>query len=658
MPKDDAPPPAAASAVPVPATVLAHAGDAEAPTRDANEAVASSLPFGDRGAYEDARRGFIGTVPGGVIRTASGTVVWNLGEYGFLDTPEPPPTVNPSLWRLAQLNMANGLFAVTDRVYQVRGLDISNMTIIEGDTGLVIVDTLTTCEVARAALDLYYAHRPRRPVVAVVYTHSHVDHFGGVKGIVSEADVRAGAVRVIAPAGFMAAVGGENVLAGLPMARRAQFQFGGLLPRGPRGQVDAGLGKGIARGTVSLIAPTQTVEQPIETRTIDGVEIVFQLAPETEAPAEMHLFHPGLGVLNMAENATHHLHNFLPLRGSVVRDPRMWSRYIVEAMERFADRTDVLIGQHHWPVWGRGAVREHLARQRDLYKHVHDQALRLMNLGYRPAEIAEVLELPPGLAESWSVRGYYGTVSHNAKAVYQRYLGWYDGHPANLDALPPGHAAKKTVEYMGGADEVIRRARADLARGEYRWVADVTSRVVFSDPSNREARELAAAALEQLGYQAESATWRNAYLYGAQELRHGIAKLPPRPVLSPDVVSAVPTDTLVDLIAIRVNPARAAGYRMRMNWHLADTDERVLLNLERSTLTHVAGKTAPDADASVTTTRATLDRVALGRTTIADALASGALTIEGDAEVVRVFVGMLDEFELMFDVVTPGEGRP
>ncbi|MBI2219126.1 MAG: MBL fold metallo-hydrolase, partial [Candidatus Rokubacteria bacterium] len=575
--------------------------------------MAARLPFGDRQDHEDVRRGFIATIPDGVIRTQSGTVVWNLQEYAFLSGADTPPTVNPSLWRMAQLNTANGLFEVAHGIYQVRGLDIANMTIIEGATGLVVVDTLATCDVARAALELYYAHRPRRPIVAIVYTHSHVDHFGGVKGLVSEADVRAGRVRIIAPDGFMAAVGGENVLAGLPMARRAQFQFGGLLPRGERGQVDAGLGKGIARGTVSLIAPTDVITGAIETRTIDGVEIVFQLAPETEAPAEMHMFYPGLRVLNMAENATHHLHNFIPLRGAVVRDPRMWSRYVAEAMDRFGPMTDVLIGQHHWPVWGRDAVRQHLGRQRDLYKHIHDQALRLMNLGYRPAEIAEALELPPGLDECWSVRGHYGTVSHNAKAVYQRYLSWYDANPANLNPLPPSHAAAKTVEYMGGAVEVIRRARDDFAGGEYRWVAQVMSHVVFADPDNREARELAADAFEQLGYQAESATWRNAYLYGAQELRQGVAKLPPRPVLSPDLLAAVTTETVFDLVAVRLNPERAADHRMRINWSFTDTGERAVLNLEHATLTYTLGKTATGARASITTTRRTLDAIAVRR---------------------------------------------
>lgn len=649
----------APSAVPVPQSLLDAARDAEAATLAANAALVERLPFHDRQDFEDARRGLVAPVPdNGVVRGAGGAVLWNLEEYGFLDGEQPPATVNPSLWRMARLNLANGLFRVVDRVYQLRGFDLANMTVLEGDTGLIVIDPLTTAESAKAAFDLYCAHRPRRPVIAVVYTHSHVDHFGGVKGVIAERDVGAGRVAVIAPDGFMEAIGGENALAGLPMARRAQFQFGTLLPRGARGQVDAGLGKGLARGRVTLIPPTDLIRQPVETRTIDGVEIVFQLAPESEAPAEMHMFYPQLGVLNMAENACHNLHNFIPLRGAVVRDPRVWSKYIAEAIDLYADRTDVLIGQHHWPVWGRAQVREYLACQRDLYKHLHDQTLRLMNRGWRPAEIADAVDLPPGLAERWPMRGYYGTVSHNVRAVYQRYLGWYDGNPATLNPPTPSQTARKTIEYMGGAEAVLRRAREDFASGEFRWVAHVGNQLVFAEPDNRDARALTADALEQLGYQAESATWRNAYLYAAQELRHGVAALPPRPPMSPDLLGALTTDLFFDLMATRLDAGRAARQRARINWRLTDTGESVVLNLEHATLTHRMGRTAPDADASVTTSRAVLDALALGRTSIPEAVASGSLAVEGDASRLAAVMGMLDRFEMMFDVVMPGEGRP
>jgi len=576
-------------------------------------------------------------------------VVWNLSDYGFLEAPEAPPTVNPSLWRMAQLNMNNGLFKVVDRVYQIRGVDLANMTVIEGDSGLILIDPLTTAEVARAGLELYYQHRPHRPVVAVIYSHSHVDHYGGVRGVLDEAEVAAGRAAVFAPDGFMEAVGGENVLVGNAMTRRAQFQFGGLLRCGPRGQVDAGLGKVTARGSVTLIAPSVVIAEPVETHDVDGVEIVFHLAPETEAPAEMHMFFPQFNVLNMAENATRHLHNFCPLRGSVVRDPRMWSHYLADAIERFGDRMDVLICQHHWPTWGRERILGHLTKQRDLYKFIHDQALRLMNKGHVPAEIAEQLDLPPELQQEWSVRGYYGTVSHNSKAVYQRYLSWYDGNPANLNPLPPVPAAQKAVAYMGGADAVIARAREDFAKGEFRWVAQVMNQVVFADPDNADARTLQADALEQLGYQAESATWRNAYLYGAQELRHGVTQLPPRPILSPDMLVAISTSTLFDFMAIRVDVDRVKGRGFVINVHLTDSDERLALTLQHSTLSHVMGKVAADADLSVALTRATLVDLIVRRATVAEA----DIKAEGHLTALADLFDMLDDFDMQFNILTP-----
>jgi len=627
--------------------------DAEPATRRANAALAAGLPFDEQTDFSDARRGFIASHVDGVIRSARGTPLWNLPAYRFLDGEDAPPTVNPSLWRMARLNMNHGLFEVATGVYQVRGFDIANMTVIEGAHGLIVIDPLTATETARAALELYYAHRPRRPVVALIYSHSHVDHYGGVKGVISEADVRAGRVQVIAPAGFLDAVAGENVLAGNPMARRAQFQFGGLLRPGPRGQVDAGLGKAVARGTMSLIAPTRDITAPLETHRIDGVEIVFQLAPGTEAPAEMHLFMPAGGVLNMAENATRHLHNFCPLRGAVVRDPRLWAHYLAEALELFGEQAEVLIGQHHWPTWGRARIREFLAQQRDLYKYVHDQTVRLMNHGWKPAEIAEALDLPPELAREWPMRGYYGTVSHNAKAVYQRYLSWYDGNPANLNALPPVEAAKKAVAYMGGAEAVLTQAREDFARGEYRWVAQVANQVVFAEPDNKAARALCADAFEQLGYQAESATWRNAYLSGARELRHGVAQLAPRPMLSPELLIAVNTSTLFDFIAVRLDPARVEGRSFVLNWVLEDTGERVAQTLSHSTLTQRMDRVEPAAVATVTTTRATLVDLILRRKYVAQAVSDGVLGVKGDVAPLEALFAMLDDFALQFEVVAP-----
>ena len=623
-------------------------------TLKANGRLAAKLDFTDRDDFENAARGHVASLEDGVIATERGTKVWDLNVYGFLDGETEIDTINPSLLRMARLNMHNGLFHVADRVWQVRGLDLANMTIIEGDRGLILIDCMTTAEVAKAGLELYFEHRPRRPVKALIYTHSHVDHYGGARGVLTPEAAAAGEAQVFAPDGFLEAVGGENVLAGNAMTRRAQFQFGGLLKPGPRGQVDAGLGKVTARGTISLIAPTDVIVHPVERHMVDGLAIDFHLAPGTEAPAEMHMFFPDLGVLNMAENATPLLHNFCPLRGSEVRDPRIWSHFLADAVERFGDRTEVLICQHHWPTWGRENVTGFLQRQRDLYKHIHDQTVRLMNHGWRPAEIAEALDLPPSLADDWRMRGYYGTVSHNSKAVFQRYLSWYDGNPANLNPLPPVQAARKYVDYMGGAPEVLAKARADFEAGEFRWVAQVLYHVLFADPANKDARHLAADAFEQLGYQAESATWRNAYLYAAQELRHGVVKLPPRPILSPDLLGAVATETLFDFIAVRLDPEKCAGMSWRLNWHLTDREERLCQTLANETLTQIMGKTADDAIATVTTRREVLVALIVGKATIAEALDSGALSVSGEAEVLTDLFGMLDGFDMQFDVVTPG----
>ena len=627
--------------------------DATAITRALNRAVLGALPFDDTRDFEDARRGFVGSLPEVEIKNDQGRVVWSLRDYAFLGDEPAPPTVNPSLWRQARLNLNHGLFQVTDRIYQIRGFDISNMTVIEGDRGIVVVDPLISTEVARAALDLYTRHRGRRPVTAVVYTHSHTDHYGGVRGVVDERDVGAGRIEIWAPARFMEEIVSENVLAGTAMVRRAQFQFGATLPRGPRGQVDAGLGKVTSRGTVTLIPPTRIVTQPFETHRIDGVEVVFQLTPETEAPAEMHMFHPGLRALNLAENATHNLHNVYPIRGAQARDANAWAKYLNEAMDRFGHDADVAFAQHHWPVWGNARVLEFLGRQRDLYKYLHDQTVRLMNHGYKAVEIAERLTVPKSLASTWHTRGYYGTLSHNAKAVYQRYIGWYDANPANLNPLPPVERGRKYVEYMGGAEAVIRRAREDFAGGEYRFVAEAMSHVVFADPANADARRLGADALEQLGYAAESATWRNAYLLGALELRRGLPATAARAPVSPDVVRAMSLDLFFDYLGVRLNGERAESRRLVINWVFADLGRRYVLNLENCALTYLADRRSDAADATVTLDRAVLNRLVLREMPFADAVERGLVRVEGDpAKVVELF-GLLDDFTLMFAVVEP-----
>ena len=622
-------------------------------TRACNHTQRRLLPLADTQSFDDARRGFIADIPALAITQPSGAPVWNLKTYGFLAEEEAPDSVHPGLWRHARVNMVTGLFKVCERMYQVRGLDISNMTIIEGDTGLILIDPLISTEVARAALELYFAHRPRREVKAVIYSHSHADHFGGVRGVVDEADVQAGRVQVIAPLGFMEDAISENVTAGNAMARRALYQFGPLLPKGIRGQVDAGLGKTTSSGSVTLIPPTVVISNEVETHCIDGIDCVFELTPGAEAPSEMIIHHPQLRVLNMTEITSHNFHNLLPLRGAQVRDSLAWARYLGRALERYGSHSDILIAQHHWPVWGSDKLKPYLERQRDLYKFVHDQTMRLINHGYTGPEIAEVLTLPNTLQKDWSAHGFYGSLKHNVKAIYQRYLGWYDANPANLDALPPVAAARKAVDYMGGADAVLARAKADFAQGEYRWVAQVCSQVVHAEPDNACARELCANAMEQLGYQAESATWRNAYLQGTLEMRKGPPKMSRAGPASPDVIRALTLDMFFDYLAIRVNCARAEGKHWVMNWHFTDTEQRYVLTLQNSTLTHVAGKESPRADTTVTMSRTTLDEITLQKLSFADAVAANRIQVQGTPGVLMGFLAVLDSFERGFKIVEP-----
>lgn len=627
-------------------------GEAESSTRAANEAVRGALNFADRVDFEQARRGFIAAIPDGHIAGSRPFPTWSMRPYAFLDG-EAPPTVNPSLWRQAQLNNIHGLFKVTDRVYQLRGYDLANMTIVEGDTGLIIIDPLLATETAKAALDLYFAHRPRRPVVAVIYTHSHIDHFGGVKGVTSAEDVQARRTRIFAPNGFMEHAVSENIIAGNAMSRRSLYQFGAYLPASPRGQIDTGLGRTVARGTVSLIPPTDLIRGDYETHTVDGVEIEFHLTPETEAPAEMIMYFPQFRVLNMAELTNRTMHNLYTIRGAEIRDARAWSRFVAEALDRYGSRTDVVIAQHNWPTFGAERLVAYLKAHRDVYKFIHDQTLRLANHGHTPAEIAERLRLPASLAAEWSVRGYYGTLSHNAKGVYQRYLGWYDGNPANLSPLPEAESARRTIAYMGGAAAVITRAREDFKAGEFRWVASIMNQVVFSDPANREARELGAAALEQLGYQAEAGTWRNAYLMGAMELRSGVPRSLGSAATSPDMLRALPLDLIFDFMAVRLDAAKAEGRRIVINWTFSDTSETYVLNLENATLSNRAGRLAEGADASFTLTRPTFDAILSRQRSFPAAIAAGEVTFTGDPQKFGELAAMLDEFAPGFPIIEP-----
>ncbi|HEY4377643.1 MAG TPA: alkyl sulfatase dimerization domain-containing protein, partial [Acidimicrobiales bacterium] len=530
---------------------------ATAATAAANRAMGEQSWLGDPADGERARRGRV-ALPASRQVVRDGWPVWDLDSFAFVDG-DAPDTVNPSLWRQAQLNGEAGLFEVAPGFHQVRGLDLSNLTVIDGDEGRIVVDPLTSEETARAALDLVNATLGERPVSAVIYTHSHVDHYAGVRGIVDEADVAAGRVPIIAPAGFLEAAISENVLAGNVMTRRASYMYGALLPRNPQGHVDAGLGKGIPLlGHQGLLAPTVDVDETGTELVVDGVRITFQVTPDTEAPAEMNFHFPDHRVLCLAENCTCTLHNLYTPRGAQVRDALAWSKYISEALELYGEATDVCFASHHWPRWGRDEVHHHLRAQRATYRFLHDQTLRMANHGLTPIEIAEELRLPPALEDEASSRGYYGTVNHNAKAVYQRYLGWFDGNPAHLHPLPPTDAGARYVEMMGGPDEVLRKAQAFFDAGDYRWVAEVVNHLVFAEPDNMAARALQADALEQVGYQAESGPWRDFYLTGAQELRNGPMVGIGGSTAGPDVVSALSTDMLLDYLGVRIDRLKAA----------------------------------------------------------------------------------------------------
>jgi alkyl sulfatase BDS1-like metallo-beta-lactamase superfamily hydrolase len=618
-----------------------------------HDAVLNALPFGDAADFDDAARGFLGTIENANITSPQGRVVWSLEPYGFLSEAAAPPTVNPSLWRQARLNMQHGLFEVVPGVYQVRGLDIANMTLIEGDSGVIVVDTLTSIEGARAALELYFQHRGARPVAAVIFTHTHTDHWGGARGVLSDGALAGGRIPIIAPNLFMEHAVSENVIAGPAMLRRAQYQFGPFLAKGSRGQVDCGLGKSMAAGSVALVRPTDLIMATGDTRTIDGVVFEFQMAPNSEAPAEMHFFIPRYRVLNLAENCTHNFHNLLPFRGADVRDALAWSKYLGEALSLWVGKAEAMCGQHHWPVWGRERIDTMIRQQRDLYKFAHDQTIRLMNHGLNASEIAETIQLPKSLEGAWHGRGYYGHIRHNVKAIYQKYLGWYDANPVNLDPLPPVEAGKKYVEYMGGAEALLARARADFAKGEFRFVAQAVSHLVFADPDNQAARALLADAFEQLGYAAESSTWRNAYLFGAQELRQGMPKAPPRPPMPRETLAALRTSQLWDVLGVRLNGPKAEGKHIVLNWRFSDTNESFVLTLENCALTYAEGGQSASADASFTLARATLDEVIAKQASFPEAVAAGKITFTGNAMRLAELMGLMDEFPRMFEIVEP-----
>ena len=623
-------------------------------TIEANAEVLKVLPFSDKQDFENAQRGFITKPDTVTITTADGKPVWDLEQYKtYIQLDEAAPdTVNPSLWRNAQLLMQHGLFEVTKNIYQVRGYDLTNITFIKGKTGWIVFDPLISPETARAALDLINKELGERPVLGIVYSHSHIDHYGGAVGIVSKADVDAGKVKILAPEHFTEHAVSENVIAGNAMGRRAVYMYGALLPRNEKGGLSGGLGMTTSTGLAGLMLPTHEVKKTGEEVTIDGVKMVFQMTPGTEAPAEMNTWFPEWNALWMAENTTNTMHNILTLRGAQVRDALKWSSFLNETIETWGDKVEVKFQSHHWPLWDNDKIVPYFKKQRDIYKFMHDQSVRLMNQGYNGEEISEMIKLPPELENNWATRGYYGTLRHNSRAVYQRYMGWYNGNPSDLNNLPQEMAAIKYMAFMGGEAEVIKKARQSFDKGEYRWVAEVMKHAVFANPESTEPKELLADALEQLGYQSESGPWRSVYLQGAYELRNGVPSPGGTQTATPDTIRAMTPEMLFDYLAVRLNAEKATGKVLSINVDFTDIDSHHTLTVENAVLNHTHKQTK-EPDVSLSMTMSTMNSIQLKELTFDDAIKSGKVKLTGDKAVFDGFLGMLDNFNFWFNIVTP-----
>ncbi len=628
------------------------AKEATAYTQQVNQQYTKNLPFSDRQDFADAQRGFIAPLlDQGILRTTSGKPFYRAEDYKFDINAPAPETVNPSLWRQTQLNGISGLFKVTDHMYQVRGQDISNITFIEGKTGLIVIDPLVTADAAKASLDLYYQNRPHKPIVAVIYTHSHTDHYGGVKGIVTEEEVKSGKVQLIAPEGFMEEAISENVLLGNIMSRRALYSYGLLLPHTPQGNIGNGLGVTLTTGLPTIIAPTKLITKTGENMTIDGLEFEFLMAPGSEAPAEMHFYIPALKALCTAENATHTLHNFYTLRGAKTRDTSKWTEYLNETLDMWGSQAEVLFMPHTWPVWGNQNINDYIGKYRDTIKYIHDQTLHLANQGYTMNEIGDMIKLPKNLENNWASRGYYGSVSHNARAVYNYYLGYYNGNPADLHPYGQVEMGKRYVKALGGSAHAINLARDAYRQGDYRWAAELLKQVIAANPGDQVAKNLQADTFEQLGYQAESATWRGFYLTGAKELREGVHKFNHGTTNSPDTIKGMTVEMLFDYMAVRLDSSKAAGKDINLNFNLSDGDN-LNLTLENSVLNY-RQSLQPKSDASFYMSRTDLHDVLTGQAKMADLVKAKKVKVIGDAAKLDEIIGYLDNFDLWVNVVTP-----
>ena len=621
-------------------------------TKESQARVLTSLPFDNTEDFKLAKRGLIARPDPLIIKNDNGEVIWDMSRFDYLNGPR-PDTVNPSLWRQAKLNAIYGLFQVTDRIYQIRGFDAANMTLIEGDTGWIIVDPLTATETVRAAMEVVDRHFGKRPVKAILSTHSHADHFGGIRALASEDDLASGKIRFVAPAGFIEEAASENVIAGNAMSRRAFYMFGNPLPRTATGNIDSGLAKGVAFGTISLLTPTDLITATGQKLLLDGVTFEFQNVPGAEAPAEFIFYLPEFKALCLAEEVNAVMHNLYTPRGAKVRDALLWSRHLTDTLELFGDRMNLAFGSHHWPRWGREEAFEYISKQRDMYRFMHDQTVRLMNSGYTPTEISNMLDLPPSLRREFYNRNYYGTVSHNVRAVYNFYLGYFDAVPANLNPLAPVARAEKYIELAGGEGRAMANAQSAFDSGEYRWVAELLNHLVFADPENEDAKNLLADAYEQMGYQAESGPWRNFYLTGAQELRDGILKPSRVRTVSPDLIASVPTSMFLDFMGVRFDPEDADDLEVKINFDFTDTDEQFVLSLENSVLNNIPSKQDPEANASLKLTRALFNQIALGETSFPKEIVLGNVKFSGNPLALTRVFGRLQEFDPWFNIVTP-----
>ncbi len=620
-------------------------------TAEANKAVLESLPFSDQQDFEDARRGLIASMPDLQVEDRNGNSVWNQSSYKFIKG-DAPDSVNPSLWRQASLNNIQGLFKVTEGIYQLRGFDLANMTLIEGKTGWIVVDPLTTAETASAAMKFASKNLGDKPVVAVIYSHSHIDHFGGAQGIVSKKQVENGQVKVVAPEGFMEEATSENVLAGVAMARRSMYMYGKQLPVSERGHVSSGLGISPAFGSFGIIQPTDIIDTTGHTMEIDGVKFVFQMVSGSEAPSEFTFYLPDFKAFCGAEMVSRTMHNLYTLRGAKVRDGLKWSNLINEALTMFGE-ADVYFGTHHWPIWGNQRIAGFMKNQRDTYKYIHDQSVRLLNAGLTPREIADQIALPSSLSSTFSNRGYYGTIKHNSKAVYQGYMGWYDGNPANLDPLPPAQSAIRYVELMGGAKNILKQAKSAFDQGEYRWVAELLNHLVFAEPDSDEAKQLLARTYDQLGYQSESGPWRDVYLSAAYELRHGAPDVGIDIATMAEVLKQTPNAYFFDSMAVRLNGPDAEGLALKVNINFTDLDENYVLTIENSVLHHSKAAIDTEANATLNLTRALFINMAIGAVGIKDVLFSDELSLGGSKIDLLRFFSLFDKPSGTFNIVTP-----